>query len=258
MEVFRPVFRSRFPLALGLLVAFGSVVSCASPTAPAATDVELEFFHGQEGVLGVWFGPHGAVSWSAYATEDLSRLPGTRVPFEVTTSRGHQAVIEGVPVVCRVGENSYDCRLLTVELHPGADLRQFERKVWALDGIARGGEPVEVGVRTQSMVAQTSSATRLVSVEVFPGSLEHAMRTLRSWPEVRSVQRARAGNNPLIGLSLDHWVRAGFRITTDEALASDRIWKLEEGDTITVRYQNPDGSVLSRHTIVGGGGTIRN
>ncbi|MGH7637555.1 MAG: hypothetical protein ACREOK_07875 [Gemmatimonadaceae bacterium] len=207
--------------ALGGLL--GSVATCDGPTEPIRyPTVQLRSLSiSDDAVL-----KDSGLLVVAAAPQDTTRVltPNERLKLDLTTSTGDAESFELGPIVC--DDYQMACHYLDVLMKDGRHVKEL----FALLNVV------------PARVEQASFGGEIGGIFVFhPERASAAVRQLEQHPAVRAAERSHFAAFPV----LRKWGQyGGLPLDFREIMPGDGILQAQPGDTVEVRYQQPDGSTL--------------
>lgn len=220
---------------LAVLAVCLAAVTCSSPTAPRVVIAELS---------SMLLYPHALQTQRLLrvtaAPKDTSfRLaPNQRLRARVMTSAGDDEEVLFAPQLC---DGDYLCHSLVVGMQEGHDVRSLDPFVASLPArfhlsvvVAQSGDTVHV-------------STRFATISVYdPADVPAVSRDVRRRPGVAYVERNGVG---WIGPPIRWRVLALRPADRTPIVPGDGAIQYRSGDTITVRYVQPDGSILEASAV---------
>jgi hypothetical protein len=169
------------------------------------------------------------------ATDGLEE--GEAVSASLATSSGDSATVLIQRSLCRAGSTWRLCRRFLVTLEPGWGTSDLHESLAANDAAFVSAfvfEDVQAG-----------------EIEIFNGSADAMRNLLRSHPAIATVDDDLTGD-PGQTLPYDNtqYLRTVVPTQNDDPRPPSAALHLAPGDTLTVRYRQPDGTELVANAIV--------
>ena len=203
--------------------------SCDSPTEPVHwPDVTLEELRVSDIAVLRDSGLLVVVGVPVDTTQILP--PHGRLRLELNTSAGDAEVFDVGPIVCDA--TSLACHDLSLTMKDG-------HTVW---------EVFDVFNPTPARPYAVAISDRVAGVFVFhPERVDAAIRSLNQHPAVQVAERSHFAVSP----PPRKWgLRGGLPLDFRPPVAMDGVFQGLPGDTVTVRYSQPDGSLLTLEFLI--------
>lgn len=234
--------RSRVRLA-GLMVAWVlfAGTACRDLVEPVQAPPRIEEISFR---TGVWYDvtPAEGVLWlSSWAADaEFRASEHSAFPVEVRVSSGDAEQATLKKALCGPKPDGWDpwfCDGIIVDMKEGFSVAGLYPRLSGLEG--RYTTPPSIG--------------HFAGIQLFGVSLTDAMRTVSRWPGVRRVEPSGVFRHPSNTMPMDEWVGrsllASLKLDVTSPVIGNGTIELAEGDTITVRYVQPDSMVYTKSFI---------
>ena len=219
-------------ILIAAIFGVGPLLGCTrSPTEPELNLVNpglssLEIFRSSM-IYGV-FVVHGSLADSALVLGELDRLV-----VNVRTSRGESERLMVGPEICTSQDNRrFYCTQLSIELTAGNRVEDLISRIVELPG----------------WLFAAFDDGRLGGIEIFAGTILEARQQALRWPGVASVELVSAETT--IGPPTDTELRGIGSLQFANPVVGDQVIQVLAGDTVTIEYQQPDGTTFSDTAVV--------
>lgn len=181
--------------------------------------------------------PEGILTVAAFAADPSFRATAhTELPFELRSSSGDAESVSFTKALCSESpdQGAQACDRITVYMRDGFNVQDLHSRLRTLEG------------------RYTTSPTIgwFAGIQLFGISIADATRQVRGWPGVRDVGPVSVFYPPGSTLPWDEWVgrtlRADTKLDVRSPIVGNGTLELLEGDTVTVRYLQPDSSVYTK------------
>lgn len=182
----------------------------------------------------------GIMQIEGYPADTSFRLEAhQQVPIEIAVSSGDTETTALYPYYCppRPGGRFYVCFEFEIGMQPGYDIRSLNDYVAGIGGRFK-------------FWFLTIQAGHVVLFD--PEDVVGRARKARSWPGVEWVELGGLGGGIDGGSCCFDWSRLTrpVYVTTGAARPGDGIVQVQQSDTVTVTYRQPDGSTLQFQTVL--------
>ena len=209
------------------LAAVFAALACGSSTAPKVSIIQpaLRIFDASEESVN---GPEGFLSILAVSVDPKHEFqPDERAPVEILSSGGDKEELFFRPGICR--DPVYllvFCDGIAIGMTDGYHADSLRPKLAEING----------------RFTVVSISGRYAGITLFSGDVDHAIRTVASWPGVKIVEKS-----GLLVLLESHfatfsWLRVRAPFDPGMPIPGNGRLEVQHGDVLTATYRQPDGS----------------
>ena len=185
--------------------------------------------------------PEGILTLSTRAADASFRANvTTRLRVDLRSSSGdiEEAFFQKTICETEPGHDARRCHQLFVAMEEGSHVQNLHSRLRTLPG----------------RYTTSPSIGRFAGIQLFDISYEDASRKVRGWPGVRYVEPSGAIYPPWLTIPVDQWLGGVLESNTMLDVVTPVIGngKLEllEGDTVTIRYTQPDSSIYTKSYVL--------
>lgn len=213
------------------------VTACSDLTEPVQQPQEIEDIAFETKVWWAASPPEGILTVGAWAADPAFRATErTRLPLAVRTSAGDAEQATFKKALCGRDPDRapWICDEIVIDMDEGFSVQDLHPRLRDLEG--RYTTPPSIG--------------RFAGVHLFAISLDDAIRTVSRWPGVKRVEPSFVFQAPWSTRPWDEWLGralgASIKLDVASPIVGNGIIELLEGDTLTVRYVQPDSTVYTK------------
>lgn len=222
-----------------LVLITGALLACNGPVVgPELTQPELAMLEAD--VVTTASGP--ALTVRAVPSDALVIGEHQRVEVQLTTTNGEFERLLLGPQFCARDSKTVRCQEFVVVMDQGHDVREIESRVRAV--------PAALLAHTVCANGDCNEITGFGTVKLFGAELEDSMALAAGWPGVQFTDYSSVGDRQPadLGESVENaFDGGGLLLFADPARDDDRL-QVRSGDSLSIRYEQPDGHVLTAVT----------